>query len=357
MCDRDLSLIVEFAFLSILGRAADPGALNYFKRQLRSGMTVEDLAIHLAGSDEARGSSPGSNASFAIPIMGSDQILTRQIWNQKLATLDACSSAPAAIEIAPFRHSGRYDVTAIASIYKAGPYIERLLENITSQSIFDRSELIIIDANSPDGEGRIIEKYQERFPNIVYRREPTRISIYEAWNVGVGLSRGKYITNTNADDLRRRDSFELQACALDESGADVVYQNFYYSLDPTFSFEKVAEMGFVSTLPQVNSDNLIRFNAPHNAPMWKRDLHLDVGLFDSSLKSAGDWEFWLRCLTRGKRFHRVDAAHVSYFVNPDGVSTSGNSSGPEEIRTVSARYRTMIIDSYLGRNESPRTNG
>ena len=39
-----------------------------------------------------------------------------------------------------------------------------------SQTIFDRSELIIIDADSPDGEERIISHYMKRHPNIVYKR-------------------------------------------------------------------------------------------------------------------------------------------------------------------------------------------
>ena len=63
----------------------------------------------------------------------------------------------------PFRHSGEYVVSAIASLYKGGRYIEQFLENITTQTIFDRSELIIIDADSPEGEEQTIEKYQKNF--------------------------------------------------------------------------------------------------------------------------------------------------------------------------------------------------
>ena len=49
------------------------------------------------------------------------------------------------------------------------------------------------------------------YPNIVYKRINYRLGIYDAWNVGVGMARGRYLTNTNLDDLRRVDSIALQA--------------------------------------------------------------------------------------------------------------------------------------------------
>src|SRR5258708_4791749 len=105
---------------------------------------------------------------------------------------------------------------------------------------------------SADDELEIIGEYQKRFPNIIYKRINHRITVYAAWNVAIGLSRGRYITNTNVDDIRRSDSFEIQAFSLDRyPWADVVYQDFYYSFDATLSFEEVARFGFRSSLPVV----------------------------------------------------------------------------------------------------------
>ena len=61
------------------------------------------------------------------------------------------------------------------------------------------------------------------------------------------MARGKYLTNTNLDDLRRRDLFEIQASALDRHPcADVVYQDFFYSFDASLSFDEVARFEFKS---------------------------------------------------------------------------------------------------------------
>ena len=102
------------------------------------------------------------------------------------------------------------------------------------------------------------------------------------------MARGRYLTNTNLDDLRRADSFELQATALDRhSSADVIYQDFYYSFDDTFDFEQVARVGIKSELPPITPSNLLAFNSPHNAPMWRKSLHNRVGPFDASLEFRG----------------------------------------------------------------------
>ncbi len=356
LADSELSLIVHFGFLAVLDRPAEREALEAFKGHLRNGMTLEEFWNVLSSSDEARNLSPVRSPEAPVGvcrpaefrIMGTDRTLTKALWDSRVRELTPEMKGPQQIErTTPFQHSGCYEVSAIASIYKARRFIERLLENITSQTIFDRSELIIIDADSPENEADVIQPYLEKFDNIVYRRINFRIGIYDAWNLGVELARGKYLTNTNADDLRRVDSFEIQAKALEESGCDIAYQNFFYTLDPDLDFDQVARIGFVSDVPGVNAGNLIDFNSPHNAPMWRRDVHSDVGLFDTGFKSAGDWEFWLRCLTRNKSFHRIKTPHVVYYHNPDGISTRPNSRGIEESLWIRRRYRHLVTSSLV----------
>lgn len=286
-------------------------------------------------------------------IMGTDRYLTRDDWNERVKELGLDGPRQSGSGLPPvaersFKHTGEYVVSAIASLYRGGKYLEAFLDNITSQTIFDRSELIIIDADSPEGEHELISEYQKVYPNIVYKRMNYRIGIYDAWNVGVELSRGRYLTNTNLDDLRRNDSFELQARALDEFAyADIAYQDFLYSFDHAFSFEDVERCGFRSDLPIITTNNLIAYNSPHNAPVWRRTLHDELGLFDTTLKSAGDAEFWLRCRVAGKEFHKINTPHVVYFQNPEGLSTRADSRGMIESRRNMQKYCRKLTSPYL----------
>ena len=242
-------------------------------------------------------------------------------------------------------------VTAITSLYKGGAFISHFMQNISSQTIFkDYCELIIIDANSPENEYDVIKPYLERLPNILYFRTPTPIRVYEAWNLAISKARGRYITTANVDDLRRIDSFELQAGALDNvEFADIVYQDVLYSFDASLGFEDVAAFEFEANFPVVCPSSLLSLNSPHNAPMWRRSLHDEVGLFDSSYTSAGDWEFWIRCIIAGKQFYKLNDPHVVYFVNPDGVSTRQDArrTVEKEENEVRRVYARRLVSEHL----------
>ena len=286
-------------------------------------------------------------------IMGTRNFLTPEAWKEKSAQIECLKRSRQPASVAPieqrvFSHSGEYAVSAIASLYKGRKYLEAFLENITSQTIFTKSELIIIDADSPEGEAELIQRYQEVYPNIVYKRMNYRIGIYDAWNEGVRLARGRYLTNTNLDDVRRKDSFEIQCNTLDQHNfVDIVYQDFFYSLQGHIDFERIAEFGFKSELPIVTGNNLLCYNSPHNAPMWRAKLHEDVGMFDISFKSAGDYEFWLRCVLNGKTFYKINTPHVAYFQNPEGISTSAETKGVEEARRLKKMYARKLTSPYL----------
>ena len=121
-------------------------------------------------------------------------------------------------------------------------------------------------------------------------------------------------------------------CSIGQADIDVVYQDFYYSFDPDLDFDQVAAFGFKSELPIVTPHNLLAFNSPHNAPMWRKSLHQELGLFDTSYRSAGDYEFWVRCMAGAnhKRFGKINTPHVVYYQNPEGISTRPDTRGVEE---------------------------
>jgi glycosyltransferase involved in cell wall biosynthesis len=287
-------------------------------------------------------------------IMGTTRILTKKSWDEKSKELAARLQDPNSSKhrpvsrLRPFEHSGSFKVSMIASLYKGGKFIRQFLDNITSQSIFEFAELIIIDANSPENEHEIINDYRQRFPNIVYKQCNYRIGIYEAWNLGVEMARGCYLTNTNLDDLRRYDSISVQSALLDENeDVDVVYQDFYYTLDSSLTFDDIADYNFKSELPIVTAHNLLAFNSPHNAPMWRVSLHDELGKFDTRYRSAGDYEFWTRCLAKGKRFRKLNCPHVAYYQNPEGISTRPDTRGIEEARDILRRYSAKLISPAL----------
>jgi GT2 family glycosyltransferase len=347
--------LVQFAYDAILGRGAMAAEIVHWDHRISCQHLARDVVLTSLFTQRANEVLVQQGPVFnpdVCDVMGTGRLINVGDWQKRAS---AVAEPVKAIEAKAYRslafprNNTEILVSAVASLYRGGDYIEQFMENITSQTIFSSCcELIIVDADSPENEYEVISKYMERFPNIVYHRAPTRIGIYEAWNLGVKMARGKYVTNTNLDDLRRHDSFERQVEILEKFPfVDVAYQDFYYSFDGKASVAKAAAVGVKSDVPVITPYNLMRSNSPHNAPMWRRSIHDDVGFFDASYRSAGDYDFWLRCVGAGKVFYKINDPHVVYFVNPEGLSTQPNTRGHEEGKQVTQLHGRAVISPRL----------
>ncbi len=114
-----------------------------------------------------------------------------------------------------FNQSAGYLVSAIVSAYKSERFIRGCIEDLESQTIAARLEIVIVDSCSPQNERAIVEEFQKKYSNIKYIRTETRETVYAAWNRGIKASSGKYITNANTDDRHRHDAFEIMVNELE----------------------------------------------------------------------------------------------------------------------------------------------
>ena len=62
------------------------------------------------------------------------------------------------------------------------------LHNLETQTLADQLEVVVVDAASPQNEKAIVEDFQRRFSKIQYIRTPTRITVYQAWNLAIRTS-------------------------------------------------------------------------------------------------------------------------------------------------------------------------
>jgi glycosyltransferase involved in cell wall biosynthesis len=85
-----------------------------------------------------------------------------------------------------------YLATAIVSTYASERFIRGAMEDLVAQTIFPRTEVIVIDSASPEEEGKIVGEYVRRFPeNVFYHRTPRREPLYASWNRAIRMARGK----------------------------------------------------------------------------------------------------------------------------------------------------------------------
>ena len=238
-------------------------------------------------------------------------------------------------------------VTVLCSLFMADAYIEKYLENLASQDCQDQLEYMFVLVNPSARVRDQIADFQEAHQRSKVFVSRELITIYEAWNWGIRHSTAPYITNANADDTRRSDSMRIQMRILETNPeVDVAYQDYWFALEPHLPWRYYEELGHRTQLLPVTPVRLLNeMNGPHCAPMWRRSLHDELGLFDSSFQAQGDNDFWFRCALAGKKFMKGDDVHVAYFANPGGMSTKANGPANLEGERLRRRYWTPARES------------
>jgi glycosyltransferase involved in cell wall biosynthesis len=132
----------------------------------------------------------------------------------------------------------RFLVSAIVSTFNSERFFRGCIEDLLRQTLFGqgRLEIVVVDSGSEQGEGTMVRRFQEDFPNIVYRRTE-RESLYAAWNRAVGLARGRYLTAANTDDRHRVDALETMARVLESTEVGLVYSDVLVTQVANETFE------------------------------------------------------------------------------------------------------------------------
>ena len=238
-------------------------------------------------------------------------------------------------------------ISVITSVYDGDDHIEGFLEDITNQTIFEeKCELVLVNADSPGNEEKVIKKYMKKYPNnIVYKKLDKDPGIYGTWNEALNLATGEFITNANLDDRKASISLQRHADALvSNPEVALVYADSLITNAANETFEENTSEGRRYNFEEFSKEAMLRGNQPHNNPMWRKELHDKYGLFDDKYRSAGDWEFFLRCSFGGEAFKKLSQCLGLYYYNPKGISTNFENFSwkQEEEKEIYTKYKDLV---------------
>ena len=89
-------------------------------------------------------------------------------------------------------------VSIIVPVYNVEEYLERCLDSLVNQTLKD-IEIIIVNDGSTDGSKEKIQKYINKYKNIVYL-EKENGGLSSARNYGIPYAKGEYIGFVDSDD-------------------------------------------------------------------------------------------------------------------------------------------------------------
>jgi len=210
-------------------------------------------------------------------------------------------------------------VSAVVSTYNSEKFFRGCLDDLINQTLYKKGELeiVVVNSGSQQNEDDIVKEYQDKYKNIKYVKTG-RETIYEAWNRGIVIAEGKYITNANTDDRHKEDALEIMANTLDEKNSiALVYADSKVTDKENEKFETAPVTGLL-LWPEFDRKNLFRICYIGPQPMWRKKLHKKYGYFNGSYKSAGDYDFWLR-IAKHESFEHINKILGLYLLSEDSV--------------------------------------
>ena len=224
-------------------------------------------------------------------------------------------------------------ISIVIPAYQVAPYIGETLNSVFAQT-FTGFEVIIVNDGSPDTEEleRALQLYIDR---IVYLKQENR-GASAARNTGLRAARGELIAFLDADDLWSPTYLEEQLKFIREYGCDLACADamiFGVSADAGRSYmdtlmEAAPSQGRMTFLELVNGDRSLITSGV----VVRRDLIMEVGLFDESLRNAQDFDLWLRLARHGARLAYQRKVLLSYRSRPNSLTGDAINSHRRELR-------------------------
>ena len=186
-------------------------------------------------------------------------------------------------------------VSALISTYNSSKFIRGRLDDLIAQTLFKSVEIIIINSGSVQDEDSIIKEYLNEYNNIKYLSTNERETIYQAWNRGIRLANGRFITNANTDDRLKNNALEILVDFIyDHPSVALVYADQYISHIPNQNFDEIIR-GKRTYRPKYSRKKLYRGYLAGSQSLWRKSLHsVDNIYFNESFEVAGDYDFICR---------------------------------------------------------------
>ena len=204
-------------------------------------------------------------------------------------------------------------VSLIIPVYNVERYLRRCLDSVITQD-FDDYEVICVNDCSPDESYKILEEYQNRYPQKV------RVLKNEE-NMGQGRSRihglnhstGQYIMFVDSDDHIKCDYIRTFVEAIEKEQCDMVVGGYVRDIDGKYNDCPVADsIWSVVTYPVAWGK------------IFKRQFLIDNNIHFTHVRQGEDVFFSLNVLYYVKNYKVIEYCGYYYYLNRQSTTTSMN---------------------------------
>ena len=126
-------------------------------------------------------------------------------------------------------------ISVIIPVYNVEKYLARCLNSIIKNT-YKNIEIILVNDGSKDKSQEIIDKYKNKYGNIIKAREQENKGPAEARNVGIEMASGEYLMFIDSDDFIKEDYIEIYVKTLKEADYDLVAGGYHKWIDGKITY-------------------------------------------------------------------------------------------------------------------------
>jgi len=177
-------------------------------------------------------------------------------------------------------------ITIITAVFNSEKYLEECINSLYNQE-YTNYEHIIIDGGSTDQSLNIIKKYNDK---IDYWSTKPDKGIYDAFNIGMKLSKGDYIGFLNSDDKYTEKAFSI------------LHKYIFKFPEKDFIFGSVKKhWGILYGYRPYKIYWSWGFYSSHSTGFFiKKQASEKVGLYNLKYKYSSDYDYFYRMIVKNK---------------------------------------------------------
>lgn len=121
-------------------------------------------------------------------------------------------------------------VSIIVPVYNVKSYIVATIESVLAQT-YTNWELLLIEDGSTDGTKELVEAYLRELSDdrIIFHIIPENIGAAAARNYGMDISKGRFVTYLDSDDLWKPEKLEKQVAFMKEKDAAFSFTGYEFA--------------------------------------------------------------------------------------------------------------------------------
>lgn len=187
-------------------------------------------------------------------------------------------------------------ISIIIPCFNSEEYITRAINSILKQTYTD-CEIILVDNNSTDNTGKILQDCKEKYPGLINVFHEYKKGAPAARNKGLQEAKGQWLQFLDSDDELLPDKLEKQIEVAENSKADIIAGGCYmYKTNGDKTEIKTRDIDTENVWKSLLTSKL----GSTSSNLWRRKAILSVGGWNESKSSSQEYELMFRMLKQNE---------------------------------------------------------